>query len=105
MQAFNYWLVEDIGGGPRPWKMCWIISFQKISTALFLGLLMWWYADKTSAATSVAAWTFLAMHGKYGFIWLGIFAVNITCKEASMARYPQWSAFTRNSWLLIPRAL
>ncbi len=70
IRSLNYWLVEDIGGGPRPWKMSWIINFQKVSTSIFLGLLMWWYADKTPAATSTAAWVFLALHGTYGFVWL-----------------------------------
>lgn len=70
LRDLNYWLVRDIGGGPRPWKLAWVINFQKIGTCLFLGLLMWWYADKTAAATSAAAWVYLALHGTYGFVWL-----------------------------------
>lgn len=34
-------------------------------------------------------------------IWLGLFAVNITMKETSMARYPEWTEYKlRTSWLL-----
>ena len=70
LRDLNYYLVRDIGGGPRPWKLAWIINFQKIGTFVFLGLLMWFYADKTPAASSPAAWVFLALHGSYGFVWL-----------------------------------
>lgn len=70
LRNFNYWLVEDIGGGPRPWKLAWIINFQKMSTCVFLGALMYWYADTSAAATSTAAWIYLALHGTYGFVWL-----------------------------------
>lgn len=70
IRELNYWLVEDAGGGPRPWKLSWVINFQKIGTCVFLGLLMWWYTDKTPAATSAAAWVFLALHGTYGFVWM-----------------------------------
>lgn len=74
--------------------------FKKSS--LFLGLLMWWFADKTSATSSVAALKFLAMYVTPDFVWLGIFTVYITCRKASMVRYPQWSAYTRNSLILMP---
>ncbi len=70
LRNLNYWLVQDIGGGPRPWKLSWIINFQKFGTFVFLGLLMWFYLGKTPAAGSSAAWIFLAMHGTYGFVWL-----------------------------------
>ncbi len=70
LREINYWLVQDFGGGPRPWKLSWVINFQKISTGAFLAALMLWYADRTPAATSTAAWVFLAMHGTYGFVWL-----------------------------------
>ncbi len=66
---FTNWLVNDFGGGPRPWKFSWVINFQKTGTFVFLGLLMWYYADKAPAATSTAAWIYLALHGSYGFVW------------------------------------
>jgi len=58
------YLVEDVLGGPRPWKFAWVINFQKLGTFIFLGLLMWWYGN-----TSTAAWVYLAMHGSYGLVW------------------------------------
>ena len=69
MRAFTNWLVNDFGGGPRPWKFAWVINFQKCGTFFFLAALMWYYADRTPAATSTAAWIYLALHGSYGFVW------------------------------------
>lgn len=66
---FNY-LVYDFGGGPRIWKAAWVINFQKTGTFFFLGFLMWYYADSVPAATSTAAWVYLAMHGSYGLVWI-----------------------------------
>ena len=35
------------------------------------------------------------------WVWVGIFAVNMVLKEASMARYPEWAAYrARTGWLL-----
>jgi protein-S-isoprenylcysteine O-methyltransferase Ste14 len=65
MRALNDWLVTDFGGGPRPWKLAWVINFQKSGTFLFLGLLIWYYRN-----TSTAAWIYLAMHGSYGLVWI-----------------------------------
>lgn len=59
------WLVNDFGGGPRLWKFSWVINFQKAGTFVFLGALMWWYDN-----TSTAAWVYLAMHGGYGLVWI-----------------------------------
>ncbi|MDX1498140.1 MAG: DUF1295 domain-containing protein [Salinisphaeraceae bacterium] len=70
MRKFTTHLVEDFGGGPRPWKFSWVINFQKAGTFVFLGLIMWYYAGKTDAATSTAAWIYLAMHGSYGLVWI-----------------------------------
>ncbi len=70
MRAFSNWVNFDFGGGPRPWKAAWVINFQKTGTFVFLGCLMWFYADKTAAATSTAAWIYLAMHGSYGLVWI-----------------------------------
>lgn len=65
MRTLTTWLAEDIGGGPRPWKLAWIVNFQKGGTFLFLGALLAYYRN-----TSVAAWIYLAMHGTYGLVWL-----------------------------------
>lgn len=70
MRRYNNCLMYDLGGGPRPWKFAWIINVQKGGTFFFLGVLMWWYAGRTPAATSTAAWIYLALHGSYGLVWL-----------------------------------
>lgn len=63
-KATDY-MVNDFGGGPRPWTFAKVINLQKGGTFLFLGILMWWYGN-----TSMAAWVYLAMHGSYGLAWL-----------------------------------
>lgn len=65
LRRLNTWLSEDFLGGPRPWKLAWVVNFQKAGTFVFLGLLMWWYDN-----TSIAAWIYLAMHGSYGLVWI-----------------------------------
>ncbi|HUP90763.1 MAG TPA: DUF1295 domain-containing protein [Solimonas sp.] len=70
LRRFNDWWLTSVGGGPRVLKFAWVINTQKAGTFLFLGALMWWYADKTPAATAPAAWIYLAMHGSYGLVWL-----------------------------------
>lgn len=70
MRAVNDRLLYNLGGGPRPLKFAWIINAQKAGTFAFLGLLMWLYAPHTPAATSTAAWVYLALHGSYGLAWL-----------------------------------
>jgi protein-S-isoprenylcysteine O-methyltransferase Ste14 len=58
------YLVQDFGGGPRPWKFAWVINFQKCGTFFFLGFLMWYYQNFT-----MAAWVYLGLHGSYGLAW------------------------------------
>lgn len=70
LSRFNHWMMFDIGGGPRPSKLATIINLQKAGTFPVIALLMWYYAGKTPAATSTAAWLYLAMHGSYGLVWL-----------------------------------
>lgn len=70
MNRLNDRLLYNLGGGPRPLKFAWIVNTQKAGTFAFLGFLMWWYAGSTPAATGVAAWVFLALHGSYGLVWL-----------------------------------
>lgn len=55
----------DLGGGPRPWKLAWVIDFQKTGTFPLLGLLIAWYHN-----TNTGAWVYLAMHGSYGLVWM-----------------------------------
>lgn len=70
MRRLNNQILYDLGGGPRPFKFAWIVNTQKAGTFLFLGALMAFYMDNTAAATSTAAWVYLAMHGTYGLAWL-----------------------------------
>jgi protein-S-isoprenylcysteine O-methyltransferase Ste14 len=63
--ALRTYLSEDFLGGPKALKLSWVINFQKGGTLPFVLALMW--ATDTWTAT---AWTYLAMHGSYGLIWL-----------------------------------
>jgi protein-S-isoprenylcysteine O-methyltransferase Ste14 len=65
MRRFSDWLVYDFAGGPRPWTFAAVINFQKAGTFAFLGFLMWWYGN-----TTTAAWVYLALHGSYGLVWI-----------------------------------
>lgn len=65
MRRFTVFVSQDFGGGPRPWKLAWIINFQKGGTALFIAALMAYYNNY-----STAAWIYLALHGSYGIVWL-----------------------------------
>lgn len=65
MRRLSDYLSRDFLGGPRIWKFSWVINFQKTGTFVFLGLLMAWYEQN-----STAAWVYLAMHGTYGLVWL-----------------------------------
>ena len=65
MQRLTTWLVEDCLGGPRPWKLAWVINFQKAGTPFFLLALMFFYDE-----WSTQAWVFWALHGGYGLVWL-----------------------------------
>lgn len=70
LRRFNQLCMFDLAGGPRPFKLAWIINFQKGACFPFFALLMWYYADKTPWATSTAAWIYLGLHGSYGLMWL-----------------------------------
>jgi protein-S-isoprenylcysteine O-methyltransferase Ste14 len=39
------------------------------------------------------------------WVWLGLFAVNMVMKEASMSRYPEWAAYKQRTWWLVPFVL
>ena len=65
LNQFARYLTEDFLGGPKPWKLSWVINFQKAGTFVFLGFLLWFYQN-----SSTAAWVYLAMHGSYGLVWL-----------------------------------
>jgi protein-S-isoprenylcysteine O-methyltransferase Ste14 len=65
IRRFEEYCIRDFGGGPRPWKLSWVINAQKAGTFVFLGALIWYYGN-----TSLAAWIYLAMHGSYGLAWV-----------------------------------
>ena len=56
---------EDLFGGPRPWRFATVINLQKGATFVVLGCCLWYYG-----ATGAPAWTYLALHGTYGLVWL-----------------------------------
>ena len=39
------------------------------------------------------------------WVWGCLFAVNMVLKEASMSRYPEWAAYKKRSWWLLPFVL
>ena len=65
MRRFTDYVSRDFLGGPRPWKLAWVINFQKAGSFVFFGLLLWYYANVTTAA-----WVYVAMHGAYGLVWI-----------------------------------
>lgn len=65
MLGLQKFFLDDFPGGPKFFKLAWIINFQKALTAFFVYYLMVSY-DNWSAT----AYTYLALHGSYGFIWL-----------------------------------
>lgn len=42
MRKFTNFISQDFLGGPRLWKMAWVINFQKAGTFFFLGALIWY---------------------------------------------------------------
>jgi hypothetical protein len=36
------------------------------------------------------------------YVWTCLFAVNMTLKEASMARYSQWAEYKSRTWWVVP---
>lgn len=59
----NY--MTDLGGGPKLFKLRYIINFQKGATFLFILFLMKHYGNY-----SLGAFLYLALHGSYGIFWL-----------------------------------
>src|SRR6202165_1296085 len=59
------YLTEDFLGGPKVVKFAWSINLQKGGTLFFMLGLMYGFGD-----FSATAWTYAALHGSYGLIWL-----------------------------------
>lgn len=70
LRRFNQWSMFDLGGGPRPLRLSWVINMQKGGTFPIMLLLIWFYSGRTPQATSTAAWLYAALHGAYGLNWL-----------------------------------
>jgi hypothetical protein len=65
MRRLTDHVVVDFLGGPRPWKLAWVINFQKAGTFVFLLALIAYYGN-----TSSAVWVYTAMQGSYGLVWI-----------------------------------
>jgi len=58
-------LSEDFLGGPKVVKLAWVINLQKGGTLFFvLGLMV------AFDVFTPTAWTYAALHGSYGLVWL-----------------------------------
>lgn len=62
---FRDYLSDELGGGSKVVKQSWVINLQKGGTLPFV-LAMMVLFDEFSAT----AWTYAALHGSYGVIWL-----------------------------------
>ena len=71
LRRFNQWAMFDLGGGPRPLKLAWVINLQKAGSLPFFLFLIWYYGDLIPEQSRTAAWIYTALHGSYGLVWLG----------------------------------
>lgn len=70
--------------------------FARTRNPNYLGEMMI-YASFAMVAGHWLPWLVLA------WVWLGVFLPNMLRKDASMARYPEWSAYRTRTGLLLPR--
>lgn len=89
---FRDYLSDDFLGGPRAVKFAWAINLQKGGTLPFVLALM--LAFNNFSAT---AWTYAALHGSYGLLWLLKEAV---CPDPGWQRKVTVGGAV-NSWLLV----
>lgn len=89
LRKYNQWIMFDMGGGTRPFKLSWVINLQKGASFPLFAFLMWMYADTTPAATSTAAWIYLALHGCYGLNW---FAKDLLFPDANWQGRATWAS-------------
>jgi hypothetical protein len=60
MGRLNNYVMNDFGGGPRPWKLAWVINFQKLGTIPLLGAFIAWYPPQpgfTSPCNAPTDWS------------------------------------------------
>lgn len=65
LKQWTQYLTEDLLGGPKFWKLSWVINFQKAGTLFLVLALMYLYQNFRTEA-----WLYLALHGGYGLVWL-----------------------------------
>ncbi len=70
--------------------------FARVRHPNYLGEMML-YASFAMLAQHWAPWAVLA------WVWTGLFLPRILRKEASMARYPEWTTYRAKTGLLLPR--
>lgn len=85
-------LVDDVLGGPKVLKLSWVINLQKGGTLFFVLGLMAAYDVWTPTA-----WTYLALHGSYGLVWL---LKELTFPDPSWQRRITFTGALL-SWLLV----
>jgi protein-S-isoprenylcysteine O-methyltransferase Ste14 len=67
LRRINQYLMFDLLGGPKPWRLAWIINLQKGGSFPFFALLMYLFPQSQD---NLVAWVYLALHGSYGLTWL-----------------------------------
>jgi protein-S-isoprenylcysteine O-methyltransferase Ste14 len=72
--------------------------FRYVRHPNYLGEMMI-YGSYAIMAWHWIPWVILA------WVWLGLFAVNISMKERSMSRYDEWAEYKKKSYFLIPGLL
>ena len=70
--------------------------FKYIRHPNYLGEIML-YASYAMIVQHWIPWAIL------GWVWIGVFLVNILQKEASMSRYQEWKEYKKQSGMLIPK--
>jgi hypothetical protein len=95
LRRYNDWLLFNLGGGPRPFKLATIINLQKGGSFPFMACLIAYYAGQTPAATSPAAWLYLAMHGAYGLTWL---IKDLAFPDPNWQRRSTWGSCIAGVW-------
>jgi protein-S-isoprenylcysteine O-methyltransferase Ste14 len=70
--------------------------FRRIRHPNYLGEMML-YGSFAAVSGSPISWGILL------WVWIGVFLPNMLNKEASMSRYPQWTAYCKRSGFLFPK--
>jgi len=94
------WILKDVAFPDPSWQRRITIAGGIYS---FIGVLGWYW---------VFGWLLISGTSQpdyplpdFAWVWLGLFAVNMVMKEASMSRYPEWAAYKKRTWWLIPYVL